>query len=76
MIQNNNSGRGGKDEDSKSKGSFPNSLNFKDSTETLKELKAAYQGSHYLIVYPDISTLRKIYSSYIKTALDERMNLS
>ena len=58
--------------DSKSKGSFPSSLNFKDSTETLEELKAANHGSHYLIVYPDIATLRKIYSSYIKTALDER----
>jgi hypothetical protein len=41
----------------------------------LQELKLANGGSQYLIVYPDISTLRKIYSSYIKTALDERNEL-
>ncbi len=73
MIQNNNSGRVKNDEDSKSKRS--SSLNFKDSLETLEALKAANDGSHYLIVYPDIDTLRKIYSSYIKTALDERNEL-
>ena len=73
MIQNNNSGRVDNDEDSKSKRS--SSLNFKDSLETLEELKLANGGSHYLIVYPDIAALRKIYSSYIKTALDERNEL-
>jgi hypothetical protein len=73
VIQNNNSGRVDNDEDSKSKRS--SSLNFKDSLETLEELKLANCGSHYLIVYPDIATLRKIYSRYIKTALDERNEL-
>jgi MEDS: MEthanogen/methylotroph, DcmR Sensory domain len=40
--------------------------------ETLEELKAANFGSHYLIVYPNLDTLREVYSSYIKTALYER----
>lgn len=29
-------------------------------------------GAHYLIVYPDLTTLRELYSHYIKTALSER----
>lgn len=40
--------------------------------ETLEELKAANIGSHYLILYPNLDTLREVYSSYIKTALYER----
>jgi hypothetical protein len=71
VIQNNSSS-GDNGEDTKSKLSFPHSLNLKNSTEILEQLKAAKHGSHYLIVYPDIVTLREIYSSYIKTALDER----
>ena len=71
MIQNNSSNRDN-GEDTKSKLSVPHSLNLKNSTEILEQLKAAKHGSHYLIVYPDIVTLREIYSSYIKTALDER----
>lgn len=45
---------------------------YRTTIEILEELKAANHGSHYLIVYPNLDTLREIYSSYIKTALDGR----
>ena len=37
--------------------------------EILEELKAAKFGSHYLVEYPNLDTLRKVYTSYVKTAL-------
>ena len=40
--------------------------------EILEELKAANHGSHYLVEYPNLDTLRKVYPSYVKTALYER----
>jgi hypothetical protein len=40
--------------------------------EILEELKAANFGSHYLVAYPNLDTLRKVYTSYVKTALYER----
>ena len=39
--------------------------------ETLEELKAANFGSHYLVAYPNLDTLRDVYTSYVKTALYE-----
>ena len=40
--------------------------------EILEELKGAKFGSHYLVEYPNLDTLRKVYTSYVKTALYER----
>ena len=31
-------------------------------------------GHHYLILYPDIETMRKVYASYIKRQLEEQPN--
>ena len=31
-------------------------------------------GHHYLILYPDIETMRKVYASYIKSQLKEQPN--
>ena len=36
-------------------------------------LQADY-GSHYIIVYPDLSTLRRIYSNYSKIQLEDKKN--
>lgn len=38
----------------------------------LREARRAGNGAHYIVVYPDLTTLREIYSPYIKTALYER----
>jgi hypothetical protein len=35
-------------------------------------LKDISLGAHYLIVYPDLATLRKVYSHYIDSALNEK----
>ena len=35
-------------------------------------LKDTSLGAHYLIVYPDLATLRKVYSHYIDSALNEK----
>lgn len=37
-------------------------------------LQADY-GSHYIIVYPDLSTLRKIYSNYSKIQLEDKNDI-
>lgn len=37
-------------------------------------LKQAEVGSHYLVIYPDIPTLRTIYSNYAKSELEEDSN--
>ena len=29
-------------------------------------------GHHYLVLYPDIETMRKVYASYIKRQLEEQ----
>jgi hypothetical protein len=43
-----------------------------DTTRTLLQIKHADYGAHYLILYPDLTTLRETYSQYIKTSLVER----
>jgi hypothetical protein len=37
----------------------------------LEQLKTAEYGSHYLIIYPDVTTLRELYTHYTKTQLEE-----
>jgi hypothetical protein len=43
-----------------------------DTTRTLLQIMHADYGAHYLILYPDLTTLRETYSQYIKTSLVER----
>src|SRR5919106_4478114 len=39
--------------------------------EISKELRESEIGSHFLIQYPDLSTLREMYSHYIKSAVPD-----
>ena len=43
-----------------------------DDGDTFGKLKRARQGSHYIIVYRDLPTLRKIYSQYTKRQIEEK----
>jgi hypothetical protein len=43
-----------------------------DTNRTLEQIIQADYGAHYLIIYPDLTTLRKVYSQYIKTSLVDR----
>jgi hypothetical protein len=36
-----------------------------------EQLKTAEYGSHYLIIYPDVTTLRELYTHYTKMQLEE-----
>jgi hypothetical protein len=38
-------------------------------------LKFARYGAHYIIIYPDLPTLRKIYSQYIKRQIEEKNDI-
>jgi len=40
--------------------------------DNLEKLKQARQGSHYIIVYRDLPTLRKIYSHHTKRQIEEK----
>jgi MEDS: MEthanogen/methylotroph, DcmR Sensory domain len=42
-----------------------------NSNDVLKQLRQAEFGAHYIIVYHDMSTLRRIYSGYIKAQLED-----
>ena len=42
---------------------------------TLEIMLQADYGSHYIIVYPDLSTLRRIYSSYSKIQLENKNDI-
>jgi hypothetical protein len=42
-----------------------------DVISTINQLRQADYGDHYMIVYPDLTTLREIYSHYIKFQLEE-----
>jgi hypothetical protein len=42
-----------------------------DVSSTITQLRRADYGDHYMIVYPDLNTLREIYSHYIKFQLEE-----
>ena len=38
--------------------------------ETVNELRQSEIGSHYIVIYPDIPTIRKLYTSYAKALLE------
>jgi hypothetical protein len=42
-----------------------------NSYDVLKQLRQAEFGAHYIIVYPDMMTLRQIYSRYIKAQIED-----
>jgi hypothetical protein len=43
-----------------------------NNEDTYKKLKFARYGAHYIIIYPDLPALRKIYSQYIKRQIEEK----
>jgi hypothetical protein len=43
-----------------------------NSNNVLKQLRQAEFGAHYIIVYHDMMTLRRIYSEYIKGQLEDK----
>jgi DcmR-like sensory protein len=42
--------------------------------EVSQELKKSSFGAHFLVIYPDLSTLREMYSHYVKSALSNEGN--
>ena len=42
-----------------------------NSNDVLKQLRKAEFGAHYIIIYHDMMTLRRIYSGYIKAQLED-----
>ena len=48
---------------------YGNTLNI------LEQLRQAEYGAHYIIVYPDIMTLREIYSGYIKSQIEDNKEI-
>ena len=42
--------------------------------EASQELKKSTYGAHFLVIYPDLSTLREMYSHYVKSALSDEGN--
>ena len=43
-----------------------------NSNDVLKQLRQAEFGAHYIIIYHDMMTLRRIYSGYIKAQLEDK----
>ncbi len=41
----------------------------------IEQLKQAEYGAHYIIVYPDMMTLREIYSHYIKDQIEDKKEI-
>jgi hypothetical protein len=46
-----------------------------DNEAILEKLKRVRQGSHYIVVYPDLLTLRKIYSQYTRRQIEEKKEI-
>src|SRR5919205_3558965 len=42
-----------------------------NSNDVIKQIRQAEFGAHYIIVYPDMMTLRQIYSRYIKAQIED-----
>ena len=39
--------------------------------DALEQINQAEYGAHYIIIYPDLDTLRKLYSNYIHNQIEE-----
>jgi hypothetical protein len=46
-----------------------------DVSSAINQLRQANYGDHYMVVYPDLTTLREVYSRYIKFQLEENNEL-
>ena len=62
--------------DSGNSRSRPNSEDSKSPSEDdiSDQLLHVPAGHHYLILYPNIETMRKVYSNYVKKQLEEQPN--
>ncbi len=50
-------------------------LIYGNTKNILEQLRQAEYGAHYIIVYPDIMTLREIYSGYIKSQIKDNKEI-
>ena len=48
---------------------------YGNTKNILEQLRQAEYGAHYIIVYPDIMTLREIYSGYIKSQIKDNKEI-
>jgi hypothetical protein len=48
---------------------------YGNTENILEQLTDAKYGAHYIIVYPDIMTLREIYSGYIKSQIEDNKEI-
>lgn len=48
---------------------------YGNTKNILEQLLDAEYGAHYIIVYPDIMTLREIYSGYIKSQIEDNKEI-
>ncbi len=62
------------DNNSTSPNSNPNGNKRLNEDEISDQLLHVPTGHHYLILYPNIETMRKVYASYIKKQLEEQPN--
>jgi hypothetical protein len=52
-----------------------NNVIYGNTGTILEQLRQAEYGAHYIIVYPDIMTLREIYSGYIKSQIEDNKEI-
>jgi hypothetical protein len=48
---------------------------YGNTKNIIEQLKQADYGAHYIIVYPDMMTLREIYSNYIKDQIEDKKEI-
>lgn len=48
---------------------------YGNTKNIIEQLKQADYGAHYIIVYPDMMTLREIYSHYIKDQIEDKKEI-
>src|SRR6266581_7695020 len=54
---------------------FDTNLTLTSGEDTFGKMKRARQGSHYIIVYRHLPSLRKIYSQYTKRQIEEKKDI-
>lgn len=52
-----------------------NNVIYGNTKNIVEQLRQADYGAHYIIVYPDITTLREIYSNYIKYQIEDKKEI-
>ncbi|HEX5892185.1 MAG TPA: hypothetical protein VFY41_04920 [Nitrososphaeraceae archaeon] len=48
---------------------------YDNTKNIIEQLRQAGYGAHYIIVYPDIMTLREIYSNYIRYQIEDKKEI-